>query len=255
MILNSQAKEYGFTFASSASLDQLVRQYRWRRMCEIRLTRRITYFLRRSAWVTDVEGYRAMKRAMDIVGSLFLMMLTAPLLVVVALAIKLSDNGSVLFWQSRIGLHGKAFSCPKFRSMVPNADKVICSISGHNHHGNSITFKMKRDPRVTWVGRVIRRFSVDELPQLWCVLTGGMALVGPRPALPREVSKYRLAQRRRLDVKPGLTCLWQVRGRADLPFWRQLELDVEYIESQSLWLDLKLVLMTVPAVLIGRGAY
>jgi lipopolysaccharide/colanic/teichoic acid biosynthesis glycosyltransferase len=139
--------------------------------------------------------------------------------------------------------------------MVPNAESIIVSIAEHNHHSDSITFKMKRDPRVTWVGRIIRRLSIDELPQLWCVLTGEMSLVGPRPALPREVSKYRLAQRRRLDVKPGLTCIWQVRGRADLPFSRQFELDVHYIENQSLLLDLKLLIMTVPAVLSGRGAY
>ena len=114
---------------------------------------------------------------------------------------------------------------------------------------------MKRDPRVTWVGRIIRRLSMDELPQLWCVLTGEMSLVGPRPALPREVNKYGLEQRRRLDVKPGLTCIWQVRGRADLPFSRQLELDVDYIEHHTLLLDLKLLLMTIPAVVSGRGAY
>jgi lipopolysaccharide/colanic/teichoic acid biosynthesis glycosyltransferase len=192
---------------------------------------------------------------MDLVGAIILMVLSFPLLLFVAIAIKLEDRGEVLFWQERIGLHGKVFFCPKFRSMIPDADRMIVSVAGYNHHGDSITFKMKSDPRVTWIGRVIRRFSIDELPQLWCVLTGDMALVGPRPALPREVSRYRIVQRRRLDVKPGLTCIWQVAGRGDLPFSRQVELDVEYVESQTLLLDLKLLLMTVPAVLTGRGAY
>jgi lipopolysaccharide/colanic/teichoic acid biosynthesis glycosyltransferase len=139
--------------------------------------------------------------------------------------------------------------------MVPDADKIAHSLAEQNHHGVSITFKMKRDPRVTLVGRIIRRFSIDELPQLWCVLTGEMTLVGPRPALPREVIKYSLAERRRLDVKPGLTCSWQVNGRGDLPFDQQWKLDVDYIESRNLTVDLKLLIQTVPAVLLGRGAY
>ena len=124
-----------------------------------------------------------------------------------------------------------------------------------NHHGDSLTFKMKRDPRVTAVGRVIRRFSLDELPQLVCVILGDMSLVGPRPALPAEVEHYSVADRRRLDVLPGLTCIWQVSGRADVPFVGQVKLDVEYIESQSLPLDLRLLLTTIPALVGGKGAY
>jgi hypothetical protein len=119
----------------------------------------------------------------------------------------------------------------------------------------TLTFKMKRDPRVTWIGRIIRKLSIDELPQLWCVLKGDMSLVGPRPPVPREVEEYSLSDRRRLDVKPGLTCFWQVQGRGNIPFPQQCRLDVEYIESQSLWLDIKLLVQTVPAVLLGRGAY
>jgi lipopolysaccharide/colanic/teichoic acid biosynthesis glycosyltransferase len=114
---------------------------------------------------------------------------------------------------------------------------------------------MKNDPRVTWIGRIIRKFSIDELPQLWCVLIGDMSLVGPRPPVPREVALYTLKDRRRLESTPGLTCIWQVSGRGDIPFPQQVELDVEYIESQSLWLDLKILLKTVPAVLTGKGAY
>jgi lipopolysaccharide/colanic/teichoic acid biosynthesis glycosyltransferase len=118
-----------------------------------------------------------------------------------------------------------------------------------------VTFKMKRDPRITWIGRIISKLSIDETPQLWNVFNGHMTLVGPRPPLPSEVEKYTLHDRRRLDVKPGLTCIWQVSGRGDIPFQEQVELDIEYIESQSLWLDLKLLVKTVPAVLLGRGAY
>jgi lipopolysaccharide/colanic/teichoic acid biosynthesis glycosyltransferase len=119
----------------------------------------------------------------------------------------------------------------------------------------TLTFKMKNDPRITWIGRIIRKGSIDELPQLWCVLKGDMSLVGPRPPVPREVALYTLADRRRLDAMPGLTCFWQVRGRGDIPFPQQVQLDVEYIESQSLWLDIKLLFQTVPAVLFGKGAY
>jgi lipopolysaccharide/colanic/teichoic acid biosynthesis glycosyltransferase len=114
---------------------------------------------------------------------------------------------------------------------------------------------MKKDPRITWIGRIIRKLSIDELPQLWCVLKGDMALVGPRPPLPREVALYSLSDRRRLDVLPGLTCIWQVEGRGDIPFPEQVEMDVRYIESQSLWFDIVLLLKTVPAVLTGKGAY
>jgi lipopolysaccharide/colanic/teichoic acid biosynthesis glycosyltransferase len=123
------------------------------------------------------------------------------------------------------------------------------------HGGSGVTFKMRHDPRVTWIGSFIRKFSIDELPQLWCVLKGDMSLVGPRPALVREVDRYSQDDRRRLDVIPGLTCTWQVSGRSDIPFPEQLRMDVDYIDRQSLGEDLKLLLKTIPAVISGRGAY
>ena len=147
------------------------------------------------------------------------------------------------------------FDFPKFRSMIVGAERVVETLAEQNHHGDSITFKIKRDPRVTRVGRLIRRFSLDEFPQLWCVLTGEMSLVGPRPALPKEVDNYTQEHRRRLEVRPGLTCIWQVSGRADVPFERQVEMDVEYVERHNFWLDIRLVASTVPAVITGRGAY
>jgi len=161
----------------------------------------------------------------------------------------------VLFWQTRIGKWGKPFRFPKFRSMVVNAEALRVKLEQTNMHGNGVTFKMKNDPRITRIGRFIRRTSIDELPQLWCVLAGDMSLVGPRPALATEVARYSLDDRRRLDAAPGLTCTWQVSGRSDIPFPEQLRLDVEYIERQGLREAIKLLLKTVPAVITGRGAY
>jgi lipopolysaccharide/colanic/teichoic acid biosynthesis glycosyltransferase len=195
------------------------------------------------------------KRAMDLAGATLLLILLAPLLLVVAAVIKFNDGGSVLFWQTRVGRRGREFSFPKFRSMVMGADLLRNQLLVWNEHDCGITFKIKKDPRITWIGRVIRKLSIDELPQLWCVLKGDMSLVGPRPPLPSEVAYYTVADYRRLEVTPGLTCIWQVSGRGDLPFPQQLAMDVEYIETQSFWLDVKLLALTVPAVLWGKGAY
>jgi lipopolysaccharide/colanic/teichoic acid biosynthesis glycosyltransferase len=195
------------------------------------------------------------KRALDVTVALTLLVALAPLFALVALLIKATDRGPVLFWQLRVGRWGREFRFPKFRSMVPNAERLLADLLAQNHHKNGVTFKLKRDPRVTWIGRILRRTSIDELPQLWCVLTGRMTLVGPRPAVPREVARYTLVERRRLAVTPGLTCIWQVSGRGNIPFDRQVEMDIEYIENWSLLLDLKILVRTVPAVLTGRGAY
>jgi lipopolysaccharide/colanic/teichoic acid biosynthesis glycosyltransferase len=195
------------------------------------------------------------KRLIDFAVSATALILLAPLFAVTALLIKLHDGGPVFFWQTRVGRNGRPFAFPKFRSMVCNAESLKDELADHNDHADSVTFKMKQDPRVTPVGRFIRKFSIDELPQLWCVLKGDMTLVGPRPPVPREVAMYLPSDFRRLEVAPGLTCIWQVSGRGDLPFERQLEMDIAYIENQSFWLDLYLLVMTVPAVLMGKGAY
>lgn len=139
--------------------------------------------------------------------------------------------------------------------MVANAEAVKAQLMAQNQHKEGVTFKMKKDPRITPIGRFIRKTSIDELPQLYSVLIGDMSLVGPRPPVPQEVRQYNLLQRRRLDAKPGLTCFWQVEGRGDIPFTQQVELDIRYINSQSFWLDIWLLLKTVPAVLLGKGAY
>jgi lipopolysaccharide/colanic/teichoic acid biosynthesis glycosyltransferase len=195
------------------------------------------------------------KRFLDVTVSGSLLVVLAPLFALVALLIKATDRGPVLFWQTRVGRGGREFQFPKFRSMVPNAEGLLGTLLHQNHHKTGVTFKLKRDPRVTWIGRIIRKTSIDELPQLWCVLVGRMTLVGPRPALPREVAHYTPVECGRLAVTPGLTCLWQISGRGDIPFAQQVEMDLEYIEKQSLWLDLKILILTIPAVLTGRGAY
>lgn len=219
------------------------------------LMRRLQFWRKKYAWIAVVGGAKLLKRAIDIVAAATMLVILSPLFLVVALCIKLTDGGPVLFWQTRVGRWGREFPFPKFRSMVVNAEQLKDSLLSQSEHADSRTFKMKRDPRVTWIGRIIRKLSIDELPQLWCVLKGDMSLVGPRPPVPREVALYTLADRRRLDVTPGLTCIWQVSGRSDIPFPQQVQLDVQYIESQSLWLDIKLLLQTIPAVLLGKGAY
>jgi lipopolysaccharide/colanic/teichoic acid biosynthesis glycosyltransferase len=213
------------------------------------------FYWKKYAWQILVGGARALKRLIDVAAAGGALVVLSPLFAAVALAIKLTDHGPVFFWQTRVGQWGAEFRFPKFRSMVVNAEALKAALAKQSHHGDSVTFKMRNDPRITWIGRIIRKLSIDELPQLWCVLEGGMSLVGPRPPLPTEVARYTLADRRRLDVKPGLTCIWQVSGRGDIPFDQQVQLDVQYIESRSVWLDVQLLLKTVPTVLLGKGAY
>ncbi len=199
-------------------------------------------------------GGQILKRAFDIIGSFALLLALGPLYLLLALLVKLEDGGPVFFSQTRVGRYGKVFKMHKFRSMRVQAESELAGLLAKNHHAEGITFKLKQDPRVTRVGKWLRRFSLDELPQFFDVLNGHMSLVGPRPPTPREVALYTLADRRRLAVKPGITCLWQISGRSNIDFSGQVRLDLQYIESASLWMDLKLVLGTVPAVLGGRGA-
>ncbi len=236
-------------------LEELSRLYAAPGMRQAPLSRRLRLLHKRYAWWTIVGGAKLLKRALDIFVSLSMLIVLVPLFLGVALCIKLTDGGPILFFQTRVGKWGKEFPFPKFRSMVANAEKLKDELLSKSQHDDAKTFKIKRDPRITWIGRIIRKLSIDELPQLWCVLKGDMSLVGPRPPLPREVALYTLADRRRLDITPGLTCIWQVSGRSDIPFPRQVELDVQYIQSRSLFTDLRILFMTVPAVLFGKGAY
>jgi lipopolysaccharide/colanic/teichoic acid biosynthesis glycosyltransferase len=210
----------------------------------------------RLAWWWFTRRPALLKRGLDLALVAPALLLLAPLLALVALAVKLQDGGPVLFWQPRVGRFGRVFAFPKFRSMRVDAEVVRAGLLAANAHGaQGVTFKLRRDPRITAVGRLIRRSSIDELPQLWCVLRGDMSLVGPRPPLVGEVARYSLDQRERLAVTPGLTCIWQVNGRSEVPFPEQVQMDLRYIRQPSLGADLKLLLQTLPAVIRGRGAY
>ncbi len=217
--------------------------------------RRARFRLKRPAWIIVVGGTRRLKRLIDIVGSVVLLFLFSPILLAIAILVKLDSTGPVFFKQTRVGKRGRLFEIYKLRSMYHDAEHKIGELLASNDVEGGVIFKMKGDPRITRVGRLIRRFSIDELPQLWNVLKGEMSLVGPRPPLASEVAMYGSADRRRLEITPGITCIWQVSGRSEVPFHKQVELDMAYIESQSIWLDVKLLLKTVPAVLLARGAY
>lgn len=200
-------------------------------------------------------GY-SKKRLLDVTATVFGLLFLLPLFVVVGIAIKLTSKGPIFYWQKRVGWDCKEFDFPKFRSMRTDSDQVREKLLEQNQHGAAgVTFKMKNDPRVTSVGRFIRKYSIDELPQLWCVLTGEMSLVGPRPPLPSEVAKYTEEQKMRLMAIPGLTGIWQVSGRSEIPFDEQFAMDMNYIMNYSLMLDIRILLKTIPAVLKSKGAY
>ncbi len=198
-------------------------------------------------------GQMAMKRLFDIVSSAVALWLLMPLFLAVAVLIKLTSRGPVFFKQQRAGIHGRSFNMLKFRSMVSNAEVLKPLLLKRNEQAGPV-FKMRNDPRVTRVGRFIRRYSIDELPQLINVLRGDMSVVGPRPPVPAEVEKYEPWQRRRLSVRPGLTCIWQVSGRNQITFEDWMYLDMQYIDHWSLLRDFNLIFRTVPAVITGRGS-
>ncbi|WP_347352489.1 sugar transferase [Intrasporangium sp.] len=198
---------------------------------------------------------RGLKRAFDIVGAGLMLLLAAPVMGLVALSIRLEDGGPVLFRQTRVGRDEENFDCLKFRSMCPDAEARQAELQDHNLNADGVLFKLKEDPRVTRVGKLIRRFSLDELPQLVNVIRGEMSLVGPRPALPKEVRDYPPEAHRRLHVRPGLTGLWQVSGRSDLAWEDAVRLDLYYVDNWSIVQDLSIVMRTVQAVFASRGAY
>ena len=196
------------------------------------------------------------RRIIDIAGAGTGLLLLSPILASAAFAIRTESAGPAIFKQVRIGKNGKPFTMYKFRSMVKNAEDARSALMENNHHGASaVTFKLSNDPRITPIGRFIRKYSIDELPQLWNVLIGDMSLVGPRPALPQEVAQYSDSERRRLTVKPGITCIWQIAGRANIDFNGQVALDLKYINQRNVFYDLWILLRTPLAVLTARGAY
>ncbi|MCX6180242.1 MAG: sugar transferase [Chlorobiales bacterium] len=206
-------------------------------------------------WETTIMFSYLLKRVLDTAVSTLALIVLLPLFILTAIAIWVENPGPVFYTQIRVGLNGKHFRFYKFRSMVMNADNIKKELAASNESSAGVIFKMKQDPRITKVGKIIRKFSIDELPQLINVLKGDMSLVGPRPPLPSEVAEYTLEERKRLHIIPGITCLWQVSGRSDIPFTDQVRLDMQYIQSASFLNDIILLLKTIPAVLTGRGAY
>lgn len=195
----------------------------------------------------------AMKRLVDILASATALIVLSPLLLVVALLIKITSPGPVMFKQKRVGLHGTTFNLLKFRSMVVDAEALKDKLMAQNEQTGPV-FKMDKDPRITGIGAFIRRYSIDELPQLINILRGDMTIVGPRPAVPKEVAQYKAWQRRRLSVRPGLTCYWQVGGRNSIGFEEWMRLDLRYVDHWNLGVDFQLILLTIPAVLAAKGA-
>ena len=193
--------------------------------------------------------YEAIKRLIDITCSFVGILVLSPLFIIIAIIIKFTSKGPVFFSQKRVGRNGKEFDMYKFRSMVVNAEELKEKLAAQNEMSGPM-FKMKDDPRVTKVGKFIRKTSIDELPQLWNVLKGNMSLVGPRPSLPKEVAQFEDWMYRRLDVKPGLTCYWQVSGRNNIDFEDWMKLDIKYVDERNLWIDIKLIFKTV-GVLFG----
>ena len=202
---------------------------------------------------TPIE--RALKRALDLAVAGMLLLVMCPVLATIAIAVKISDGGPALYRWRIVGQGGRPLTSYKFRSMVVNADELKAGLEAANDVSGP-TFKMRNDPRVTTIGRFLRRYSLDELPELWSVLTGDISLVGPRPSLQSEYARFSDEQRAKVVVKPGITCLWQISGRGEITdFDERLRLDFEYIEHWSLRLDMAILLRTIPAVLSGRGAW
>lgn len=212
-------------------------------------------FTRMQFATTSASFFERAKRGLDRAAAGAGLVALSPLFAALAIAIKLESDGPVLFSQTRIGQGGAPFRCWKLRSMYIDAEERKQELMAQNEMDGGTTFKMKRDPRITRIGRFIRKASIDELPQLWNVFVGDMSLVGPRPPVPSEVANYTAFEKQRLMVKPGITCIWQVSGRSDIPFAEQVRLDIEYIIKRSMKLDVSLLLRTVPAVLFARGAY
>ncbi len=198
--------------------------------------------------------YRFAKRTFDITASLFALIVLSPVFLITALAIKLDSKGPVFFAQNRLGMKGKYFKMYKFRSMIVNAEQLLKQLESKNEVSGHM-FKMRNDPRITRIGRIIRKTSIDELPQLVNVLKGDMSLVGPRPPLPGEVNKYDKWQDLRLSVRPGITGLWQVSGRNDIGFEEMIHLDLKYIRERNFLYDLKIILKTIPVLLGDSKAF
>lgn len=238
--------------ATDPRLAQILQIYDQERFQAADAQRRLQ--IRLLLWSIQLHIVQRLKRGLDLLLASVALVTLAPVMLITAIAIKLESPGPLIFRQTRVGKWGKPFTCYKFRSMCIDAEARKQDLIKNNEVDGPI-FKMQVDPRVTRVGRIIRKLSIDELPQLFNVFKGDMSLVGPRPPVPQEVNQYKFDHLRRLDAIPGLTGLQQVSGRSDLPFERWVELDLQYISQQSLRKDIEILLKTIPAVLLGKGAY
>ncbi len=234
--------------------EAILRHYQLAETLSGRLAFGFYVFCQRVRAALRVAAPSVVKRGIDITASLILLVLLSPLFALIALLVKLEDGGPVFFAQTRVGLDGREFKMYKVRSMCVNAEARLADLLDANEHKEGVTFKLRDDPRITRIGRLLRKLSMDELPQFYNVLKGEMSLVGPRPPVPREVAVYSLSDRRRLSVKPGITCIWQICGRSEIDFSGQVKLDVKYIENQNLALDVWILLRTLPAVISAKGA-
>ena len=201
-----------------------------------------------------VKFYEGLKRLVDVLGAFTGLLMLSPLIIIVSLIVKFTSQGPVFFSQKRVGKNGIEFDMYKFRSMVVNAEELKEKLASQNEMSGPM-FKMKDDPRITKVGKFIRKTSIDEIPQLWNVLKGDMSLVGPRPSLPKEVAQFESWMHKRLEVKPGLTCYWQVSGRNNIDFEDWMKLDIRYVNERNFWIDIKLIFKTVGVVFGDKNAH
>ncbi len=231
---------------------RMLEMYATRSFGSARAVQRLNFTI--TLWVIRVKVTAVLKRLLDIASASLAVVLTSPIMLGTAIAIRLDSPGAIIFKQTRVGKYNTHFICFKFRSMYIDAEARKAQLMTQNEATGPV-FKMKRDPRVTRVGRIIRKLSIDELPQLFNVLRGDMSMVGPRPPVPKEVAQYTFDELKRLDAIPGITGLQQISGRSDMTFKRWVELDMQYIAEQSLLKDIEIMLKTIPAVVSGKGAY
>lgn len=239
----STSTEYGVSFVSDYAVKRFLMPNRW------------YWEMREAFWRVRLVTNDVLIRIFDILSCSVAVILLSPLFLLLFVLIHRDSPGAALYQQSRVGLRGKLFSCYKLRTMYVGSAARKAELLGKNESKDGILFKMTDDPRITRIGRWLRKNSLDELPQLFNVILGDMSLVGPRPALPSEVAQYSLDAYKRLHVKPGITCFWQISGRSLLSFKQQVRLDRNYIQQRSFWLNIKILFLTIPAVIKGEGAY
>ena len=255
-MINNTTDQQPITFPKpgTVSADSLYAKYGSGQSSLVNIRETLRLEAKIISWQMLVTLNEFLKRALDIIGSAIFLIAFSPIYLLTSLAILIEDGRPIFYSQTRVAKKGRHFKMWKFRSMYTDADRRKAELASDDMTGGVI-FKMKNDPRITRTGKIIRKPSIDELPQLWHVFTGDLSLVGPRPPIPSEVAEYSSWDKKRLEVTPGLTCTWQVSGRSDIDFNTQVNLDIDYIKKRSFLGDVILLFRTVPAVLSGKGAY